>query len=167
MNNMWNIGERVQIITPVKEIIEEQCRSLAELTDNKIIARVSEYDGDDYKSYTKKSALKHIPMNFLDDEIVDPQDALGETGDFNEFVFEFYITSPKTPKYKYRLCFVYYSIALYPVGISIDESIAKSAGLDVAELEIDNEKGFVGLLNSMLSCEKVASIIQNLLILNK
>lgn len=92
---------------------------------------------------------------------------MGENGDDGDFVYEFYITSKRTPKYKYRLCFIYFSITLYPVGITIDKSIASSAGLEDTELEIETEDAFEELLGRILSCKKVTSIIKNLLNINK
>jgi hypothetical protein len=165
MESMWNLGDEIQDIKPANELIQMQCEKLAKLTDNRVIARISEYADNDFKSYT--ITPEFTGLKIFEEKRIDPQNSLGENGDDSEFVYEFYITSKKTPKYKYRLCFIYFSITLYPVGMSIDKSIAISAGLECTELEIETEGEFEELLGRILSCKKVTSIIKNLLSINK
>jgi hypothetical protein len=165
MDSMWNIDCEIQDIKPANELIQIQCEKLAEITNNKVLARISEYKEEDFRSHTIVPELKGF--HFLDEKVIDPQDSLGEKGENDEFVYEFYITSKKTPKYKYRICFIYFSITLYPVGLTIDKSIADSAGLEYTELDIEAEDDFEQILSEILGCKKVAKIIQNLLSINK
>ena len=58
MENFWKIDINVcaRKSTP-RDLVQEQCEKLAEITNGKIIARVADYEGD-YKSYSKMSNLE-------------------------------------------------------------------------------------------------------------
>ena len=51
MQNLWRVQTEKKIHTP-HDIISEQCKYLFEMTDGKVIARISPYKGD-YKSYSR------------------------------------------------------------------------------------------------------------------
>jgi len=165
MDTLWNIDYDKPDLKAANELIQIQCEKLAELTDGMVIARIIEYKGNNYRTYSLMHEFNN--QNIFGGEVKDPQAYLGDNDENSAFVYEFYITSIKTPKYKYRVCFIYFSIGLYPVGLTIDKSIAISADLEGTEFEIEDQEGFENKLGCILGCEKVTSIIKNLLNINK
>ena len=90
------------------------------------------------------------------------QDVLGNQGNSGKFVYEFYLTAKATPHYKYRVFLLYFDARLYPVGLSIDQSIAEEIGCET-EIEIVDEVAFKKLLEKILASNTVTNIIKNLL----
>lgn len=170
--NMWNVSEiKNNKIKAPKFFFEEQCKVLSEITGGKIIARVSEYDGEYQTRYQNTYASTVgalIGASGVTGQSIkfNVQKKLGEGNDDEKFVYEFYITSKKTSKYKYRVCFLYYSVMLYPVGISLDKSIADELE-SKGEFYINSEEEFLGFLQKLLSSKRVTSVINNLLSLNE
>ncbi len=82
---------------------------------------------------------------------------MGEIGE-GSVTFEFFITSVATPNYKYRVMFVEYGIAFFPVYLTLDESIA---------LELANQEEFEKILEKILNSEKIEKVINNLLTIGK
>ena len=167
MENIWKIDINVcaRKSTP-RDLVQEQCEKLAEITNGKIIARVADYEGD-YKSYSKMSnlALLANAASALTMESFDAQKELGESGDDGSFVYEFFISSERTPKYKYRICFLYYGALLYPVGITLEQSIANELGVET-EFTVDSEEQFTTMLKRILGCDKLSEVLSNLLSIN-
>lgn len=168
MKSLWNGSyEESKIRTP-KEIIEEQCEELVDMTFQKIIGRIREYDGE-IRSYSIDPfgiAMKGISAAAMMKKNFDVQNELGEIGDESILKYEFYITSRKTPNYKYRAFFIQHSIGLYPVVFVIDKSISDELKIQT-EVTCADEIEFVKLLSSILSSNRIFIIINNLLALNK
>lgn len=172
MSSMWNISEiKKNSQKAPRYFVQEQCKDLSEITEGKIIARISEYDGE-YRSryqdtYTSTvNALIGASGALASNKKFDVQKKLGAGNDNENFVYEFYITSKNTAKYKYRVCFLYYSVLLYPVGISLEKSIADELEKS-GEFQINSEVEFLEFLQKLLSSERVTSVINNLLSLNE
>lgn len=92
----------------------------------------------------------------------DVQSKLGEETAESKFVYELYLTSQSMPKYKYRICFIYYGVLLYPVGISLEKEIANELGVPNAEFTVDTQDDFEEYLRRILGSKKVTLLIQNL-----
>ena len=67
-----------------------------------------------------------------------------------------------TPNYKYRVMFVEYGIAFFPVYLTLDESIALELGAEES-MECANQEELEKILNS----EKIEKVINNLLTIGK
>lgn len=91
------------------------------------------------------------------------QKNLGEVED-SKFVFEFYITSRATPNYKYRVMFIEYGIAFYPVTITLDETIAEEIK-ETTKIECQTQEVFEEKLEMILGSAKLEQIINNLLLI--
>lgn len=170
--NMWNISEiKSKSQKDPKYFVQQQCKILSDLTKGKIIGRVSEYDGV-YRSEYKGVNTLNLESLIKASEAIgagkkfDIQKKLGAGDEDERFVYEFFITSEKTSKYKYRICFLYYSILLYPVGITLEKSIADELDLK-DEFKLNSEEEFIEFLEKLLSSKRVTSVISNLLILNE
>lgn len=183
MDSLWkkDIVSINNVKTP-KDIIQEQCERLSELTDGNVVAIIKEYEGE-YKSryeainpdqfemffgstdklINKYNTFTHyagVPKNKIVSNI---QNTLGEN---INFVYEFYITSRNTPKYKYRICFIYYSAIIYPVGISLEKSISDEIQTEDPEFQVNDESEFITLLSKILSTDRVTAVINNLYNMN-
>ena len=110
------------------------------------------------------STLKVISSQFARKamEEFNVQDVLGNQGDSGKFVYEFYLTAKATPHYKYRVFLLYFDARLYPVGLSIDQSIADEINCKT-EIQISNEADFKKLLADILASSVVTNIVKNLL----
>lgn len=171
--SMWNIDNvgNEKIITP-RDILQEQCEELARLTGNKIIARVAEYKGE-YVNRTSKvlteslNALSNVFQSY--DTGFDVQSVLGENGSDSEdtFVYELYITSEKTPKYKYRAFIMHYGIGIYPVSIVLAKDIADELGCENEYVSDVYENDFIGLLQKILGSLTVTSVVRKLMQFNR
>ena len=79
-----------------------------------------------------------------------------------EFVYEFYLTSKATSYYKFSIFLLYFDTKLYPVGLSIEQSIADEIGCET-EIKIPDEEAFRNILASILASNTVTNVIKNLL----
>ena len=86
MQNLWRVQTEKKIHTP-HDIISEQCKYLFEMTDGKVIARISPYKGD-YKSYSRPNGLELAGSFFEQDNGFDVQNILGDQQ--SKFIYEFY-----------------------------------------------------------------------------
>lgn len=177
MNSLWkqNFLEVDDEIKNPRSLIEDQCESLNEMTKNCIIARILEYDGA-VESYTKApfqesmlSLAKSMSSITSKSTYFDVQSVLGEVGDENDINYEFFITSKRTPRYKFRAFFMHHGISIYPVTFIIEEGIAseifgsnESEKITIAH----NEEEFLSVFSKIINSERLTSVIKNLMKLN-
>lgn len=163
---MWNVDfENLEKVNTPKDLVQKECSELYSMSNKILIARICEYDGGNYKTYVRPSFVEiaRLGLPIGAEETVRPE--LGENSEDSTFVYELYLTSANTPKYKYRICFLYYGISMYPVGITLDCDIADELKM-ASEFEVEDEKTFVDTLNNILGSKKVSSVIKNLYSLN-
>ena len=166
MSIMWNLSEiKKRKTVSAKNIVEEQCAELKEITGNKVIGVLRTYNGK-YRSESniQINALENIgaQFNVCSVDNFDVQDVLGSKIEGGEFVYEFYLTAKVTPNYKYTVFLLYYDWRLFPVGLSIDQSIADEIKCKT-EFEVKNEAEFKEVLARILSCKTITNVINNLL----
>lgn len=164
MKNLWKVDFKAEEITgDAYSIILEQNDYLNKMTDGKIIAKIVEYDGPTH-SYTVNNAFAQTAKIF-EPKKINIQDNLGEMED-SKFVYELFITSSVMPNYKYRVMFVEYGIALYPVYVTLDEDIAAEIE-EQEEIICETQQEFESKLEKILNSPKLIKIISNLLGLAK
>ena len=96
-------------------------------------------------------------------EYVDIQKKLGKEGEI-ERKFECYLYTSRYSKYKYRLFFVKYGIASYPVRFTLEESIAQSIKEGNSYIiTCNNREEIEELLLKILYSKKVIGIMQELI----
>ncbi len=145
--SIWNFGTDNQknLHSPMT-IVKDYCNELSQLSSGRVIARVTEYDG----KYQSTAAFKYselfsatIPLNIGNVPEFNVQEVMGDKATdadhSNKFVYELFLTSRRTPKYKYRVFIMYYSIDMYPVGLTIQKDIAKEANLDSEGTKCNSE----------------------------
>lgn len=172
--SMWNFNSSVlkDIQSPL-EIVDIQCKELSKLSDGRVIARVTEYDGP-YRSkgkfmQTQMPVQPSYTFKIRTAEF-DVQDVMGDNAsdeDYsNRFVYELFVTSKNTPKYRYRVFIMYYSIDMYPVGLTIQEDIAKEIGFKSEGMEFKDAASFTEALSKILGSNVLGKVLNNLALLN-
>lgn len=150
-------------------IVNDLCKELAELSEERVIARVTVYEGT-YRSYITASYQQMMTKMFSGATEFNVQKIMGDNatddGYNNEFVYELFLTSKNTPKYKYRVFIMYYGIARYPVGLTLQEDIAKEIGVTSEGLQFKDESSFKEILEKILSSNTVGDVLRNLAVLN-
>lgn len=167
MDALWkrtfkDMGDTAQ--TP-RQIVQYQCEVLAKLTEEKVIARISEY----HTPMERYLGQKYIHQSiFSKDKAGNPQSVLGDFEDMGSLGYEFYFTSKRTPNYKFRAFLMYHAVMLYPVTIFLEDGICTEIkGFTCDFIKAENEEEFTELLGRILNSERVTKIIENLLVLNK
>ena len=162
MDNLWPKEFKTLDITAPKDILEEQCGYLKQLTGDKIIARVAEV------AILPFSLLKKTQKGLYGEKFFsDRKDAL--------FNYEYFITSIHTPNYKFQIMYLSYGIPYYPLFIQLDESIGEElnnnkdiSGIDIstnhpAQIVINSQEEFILILSNVLASKKVTNVINTLL----
>lgn len=168
--SMWNFNSSVlkDIQSPL-EIVDIQCKELSKLSDGRVIARVTEYDGP-YRSKEISFEQQIREISLFDETRFDVQTIMGDnatSGDHsNRFVYELFVTSKNTPKYRYRVFIMYYSIDMYPVGLTIQEDIAKEIGFNSEGMEFKDVTSFTEGLSKILGSNVLGKVLKNLASLN-
>ena len=157
-------------LTPPNVVVEEILSSLPSITNGMVMGKVEPYEGH-VESYTTTERV-YSPLTGLKemlstrDEVrrVDIQNDLGKQGEDLKS-FECYLYTPEYEGYRYRLFFMRYGLAKYPVQLTLEESIAKSiTSLNSRYIVNVNNRGEVeNLINLIFTSQKVVSVIQELI----
>jgi len=169
---MWKIDPLPDDQKHPLQIIQEQCDSLKDSTEGYIIARTSLYDGEtenrpsvpfssifDHKNISINSSILFADAGF------NVQSKLGEV-ERRAFVFEFFITSKKTPKYKYRAFFLGTSLHGYPVTFTLEDDIRDELNMQSETITCVSEEDFQEILRKILGSKRIRSIVTGLLSYN-
>ena len=162
----YNVQDLQKVKTPLS-VVEGLCEELSHVSKGKIIARVAEYDGA-YKSEFPEDRYDYIPINaepFFNVQLIMGENARDDEHD-NKFMYELYVTSKNTPRYKYRVLIMYYSIDMYPVGLTIQENIAQEIGCKSEGILCKDEDSFMEVLEKILGSNTLGSVLRNLAALN-
>jgi len=148
-----------------KAIISEQCFLLDELTKGVVIARIASYD-------VGNGDVFGFPM--IRPKGTKIQQLLGDSYTENCFIYEFFLTSKGTPKYRYRVFFIRHGITIYPVEIFLDSSIETEIHDVLAPfwsnpdiIICKNEVDFIAVLQRILNSSKLEKVINSLLAMNE
>lgn len=120
-------------LTPADEVITQILSELPNITHDIVLGKVKPYSGnvESYHYYTDTSALAALAKqlnNVKEERFYNIQQDLGKQGE--EFkTFECFLYTPEYTNYKYRLFFMRYGIAKYPVQFTIEESIANTSSV--------------------------------------
>ena len=177
MDSLWkrtfeDINDASQ--TP-KEIVQYQCEALAELTQGKVIARISEFDKprERFMPPLRRDSAIRRPLDWQDadwqnGDWQNPQSVLGESEDVGEFGYEFYFTSRKTPQYKFRVFLMYHDLILYPVTLFLENGLCQEIRHNIPDfIQAEDEQDFTALLAEILNSDRVTQIVESLMKLNK
>ena len=153
-----------QAVSP-DTVIAELGNQLEKATNGFIKGVVREYNGP-IESYDQMSAFASI-ASALGTSLVhrDIQDNLGEIG-YQEYKFEFFLTTSKLEDYKYRVLFFEYGIGMYPVKIVLEQGIAdeifKKENEDYV-VEYATKTELENVILNILKTKKVTKVMQELI----
>lgn len=154
-------------LTAPNQVIEEILSQLPEVTNNVISGKIEPYDGHVF-SY-KKSGISGIAEALgTVDKTVDIQKDLGKIGQ-ETHKFECFLYTPEYVKYKYRVFFVKYGIANYPVSIILDESVAESiSGSNSGYIYTCNTREELEtLIYNIFNSKRIIAVMQELIRINQ
>lgn len=138
-------------ITPDK-VMRDICNELEKVTRGFVVANVCEYEGK-IESYDTLGAMAALATSLQATMRVDVQDKLGAIGETN-FKYELYLSANQIQNYKYRVLFLSYGIAGYPVKVVVEQDIAD-------ELNNEENSGYIYTMNSKNDFEKLLINILN------
>ena len=149
-------------MTAPDKVIEEILLQLPKETQNVIYGTITPYEGP-VASYSTRAALAAALATINTETKVNIQDSLGKCGEENS-KFECFLYTPSFTKYKYRMFFMKYGIANYPVQFTLEESIAQSIYGNNSSYTIvcDNRKEVEELLVKILTSKKILGVMQEL-----
>lgn len=150
-------------LTAPDVVVGEIVSQLAEETNGLIIGKVEPYEGriDSYTAVTLSEIAKSIGTTTKE---VNIQDSLGAIGE-KQYRFECYIGTEAYKSYKYRLFFMEYGIAHYPVRLVVERSLVSSFSPKSASytFRFGNRKELEECVVDILSCKKAISIMQEII----
>lgn len=170
MNIKISVGEKLDFsdidLTPPEEVVTNVLSQLPKATHQIVLGKVEPYGGEVF-SYTKErfAGLAHALGT---SEEVDIQDSLGRIGE-ETHKFECYLYTPAYEKYKYRVFFMKYGTANYPVTITLEESIAKS----ISEENLNyifictTKERLENLLVQVFNSKRIIEVMQELIRINQ
>jgi len=147
IENMWRIDIGATSKVLPNEIVEAQCEFLKKATGGNVTAKVSEYQGNIFAD---------------------------EGGFGNNFTFEFFITSPYLPNYKFRVFIMQYDVGFYPLKLQLEHDITTEV-LEIKGYEMrlmfaehgeyfscQCEEEFKRTLSDILNSQRVNMVIENI-----
>lgn len=151
-------------LTAPDKVINEILAQLPESTQNIIVGSIVEYSGHVTSYKTIRESFAEALGTITTEKHIDIQNSLGKCGE-EDRKFECYLYTPGYTKYKYRMFFLKYGTANYPVQFTLEESIARSIqGTNFSYIVVCNKREEVeDLLLKILTCKKVLGIMQELI----
>ena len=151
-------------LTAPDKVVAEILEQLPEDTNNIITGSVVAYSGHVTSYTTTRTSLAEAIGTITTEKRVDIQDSLGKCGEEDK-KFECFLYTSGYSKYKYRMFFMKYGIANYPVQFTLEESIARSIqGSNSNYIRTCNNREEVeDLIFKILTSKKVLDIMQELI----
>lgn len=146
-------------------VIGNLLKQVESATRGYVCGNIQEYDGQ-ITSYTKEvgfSAAFNAFQKGTEKVHVDIQEDLGEQ-DYENHRYEVFLSAKGLKHYKYRMMFVDYGTVSYPVTIVMNEDLAvEYTGKRVTNFSVTSMKELEDMVNKILSCKTMLSLIQNLI----
>lgn len=148
-------------------VISNLLKQIASATRGYVCGQIQEYNGE-ITSYTKEvggfgAALSAFQKG-TETVHVDIQEDLGEQ-DCENHRYEVFLSVKGLEHYKYRMMFVDYRTVSYPVTIVMNEDLAVeyTGGRRRTKFDVKSMKELEDMVNQILSCKTMLSLIQNLI----
>lgn len=152
-------------LTAPDKVVEEILAQLPELTQNIVSGSIVKYDGPVTSYTTARASLADAlaaVTTVSKEERVDIQKSLGKFGE-EERKFECFLYTAGFTKYKYRMFFMKYGIANYPVQFTLEESICRSIDLGKYIVTCNNRDEVEDLIDEILKSDKILGVMQELI----
>lgn len=171
MAKKLNITERLDFsdidLTAPEKVVEEVLAQVSEETNGIILGKISSYSGH-VMSYTQTGLSSLAAAIGTADKEINIQKDLGKIGQ-ESHKFECCLYTPEYEKYKYRVFFVKYDVANYPVNVILEESVARSvSGTNSGYVFTCNTKDELeDLIIKIFTSKKLISVMQELVRINQ
>ena len=171
MAKKLNITERLDFndidLTAPEKVIEEVLTQVSEETNGIVLGKISSYSGH-VMSYTQTGISSIAAAIGTIDKEINIQKDLGKIGQ-ESHKFECYLYTPEYEKYKYRVFFVKYDVANYPVSVILEESVARSvSGSNSGYVFTCNTKDELeDLIIKIFTSKKLIGVMQELVRINQ
>lgn len=145
-------------------VMSDICNEMEKITHGFVYANVREYEGK-IESYDTMGAMAALASSLQNTLHVDIQDKLGTIEETN-FKYELYLTASQIENYKYRVLFVGYGIAGYPVKVVLEQDIADELNKEENSgyiYTLGSKDEFEKLLVSIFNSRTIQKIVQNLI----
>lgn len=151
-------------LTAPNKIIEEILTQLPEGTHGIISGAIVKYNGPIMSYTTKTGTALAAALGTITEKHFDIQEKLGKQGE-EDNKYECYLYTAGYEKYKYRMFFMGYGIASYPVQFTLEESIARSIMRDQSSyiFVCNNREEVEELVLKILTSQKVLDVMQELI----
>ena len=171
MNKKFNFSENLDFndidLTPPDEVIEEILSQLPGETNDIVRGRIQAYGGP-VLSYKRTGFSGIAEALGSTEKTVDIQNDLGEIGQ-ETHKFECFLYTPEYDKYKYRVFFVKYDIANYPVDIILDESVSRSLSTGSSKYiyTCNTREELETLVYNIFNSKRLVAVMQELIRINQ
>lgn len=171
MDKKFSFGEKLDFsdidLTAPNKVIEEILLQLPEETNGIIMGKIQPYSGHVF-SYKEAGFSGIAKVLETVDKTIDIQADLGKIGQ-ETHKFECFLYTPEYDKYKYRVFFVKYDIANYPVDVILDESVARSiSGSNSGYVHTCNTREELeNLVYSIFNSKRIIVVMQELIRINQ
>ena len=151
-------------MTAPNKVVEEILQQLPEDTNDIIHGRIEEYTGHVTSYTTTTKSLAEALGSIVTEKHIDIQDSLGKLGE-TEKKFECYLYTSSYDEYKYRMFFMRYGVAIYPVQFTLEESIARSIQGSNSNyfVSCNNREEVEELVYKILTSKKILGVMQELI----
>ena len=151
-------------LTPPEKVIEEIAAQFEQATKGLVCVRIEGYDGH---IFSYKQSFAGI-ANMLADKTkdYDIQNDLGKLGE-ETHKYEVCLYTPLYENYKFRVFFLKYGVASYPVTLVLEQSVAKSIKSSNYILSRDDRTGLECLVEKILNSDAVLEIVQEMIRVNQ
>ena len=155
-------------LTAPNKVVEEILKQLPDSTHGIVSGAITEYNGHVVSYTTTRTSIAEALGTISSEKTVDIQKSLGKMGEESK-KYECYLYTPGYTKYRYRLFFMRYGIANYPVQFTLENSIAQSIeGIGSGYIFVCNKREEVEtLVFKILTCKKTISVMQELIRINQ
>lgn len=150
-------------LTAPEKVVEGFISDLPSVTNDIISGKIEPYSGHVF-SYTEQGIASMAIALGTKGKRVDIQDSLGASGEtVNKF--ECYIYTPVYKYYKYRLFFMRYGVANYPVTLVLEESISRSISPSSSTYiyECENKNELEQLILDIFTSKRVIGVMQEII----
>lgn len=154
-------------LTAPNKVMEEIVNQLSSETNGIICGKVATYSGH-IVSY-KTSGLSGLRAALDVEKHVDIQTTLGKQGEEYQ-KFEFYLHTPLSKQYKFRICYLQFGIGNYPAKVVLEQSIADDIYSEMNSGYIvmcNNRTELEDLIYSILNSKRVINVMQELIRINQ
>ena len=143
---------------PPEQIIAKYGEQIESITNGIVRGVVSSYTGP----------IETDPPDILNgirvaiEQEHDIQDDLGAIG-YTYSTFDFVLTAPDFPHYKYRVFFFEYGIGGYPVKLILEQAIADAINSKSYSFCLKNREELIKMMNLIFNSSKVIEVVQDLI----